>query len=64
MTSEPAETPPTMRFPESEDFPTGPRIGEPLPDFSLVDQFGHAVHFAEARAGRRALVAFQRSTVW
>jgi cytochrome oxidase Cu insertion factor (SCO1/SenC/PrrC family) len=65
MTTEPpAETPPTRRFPESPDFPTGPAIGELLPDFTLVDQFGTPVTFSVARAGRPALVVFQRSTVW
>jgi peroxiredoxin len=53
-----------MRFPESDDFPTGPAIGEPLPDFALVDQFGNTVNFAAARAGRRSLIVFQRSTLW
>lgn len=64
MTNEPAETPPTQRFPASTDFPTGPAIDEPLPDFTLVDQFGNTVNYTEARAGRRSLVAFQRSTLW
>lgn len=64
MTNEPKETPPTMRFPDSDQFPTGPAIGEPLPNFSLVDQFGQTVDFTEARAGRRSLVVFQRSTLW
>ena len=53
-----------MRFPDSDDFPTGPAIGETLPDFTLVDQFGNSVNLTEARAGRRSLVAFQRSTLW
>lgn len=64
LTNEQTETPPTGRFPDSPDFPTGPAIGEPLPDFALVDQFGNTVDFTEARAGRRSLVAFQRSTLW
>ena len=65
MTNEPsAETPPTRRFPDSSDFPTGPAIGDALPDFTLVDQFGTPVTFSEARTGRRALVVFQRSTLW
>lgn len=64
MTTEPTETRPTMRFPESDEFPTGPEIGQPLPDFTLVDQHGNTVNFTEARAGRRSLVVFQRSTMW
>lgn len=64
MTSEPpAETPPTQRNPEGE-FPTGPDVSHVLPDFTLPDQHGTPVHFAEAHAGQRALVVFHRSVRW
>ena len=55
------ETPPSRRMPESDDFPTGPAVGEPLPDFTLPDQHGRRVNFTEARGGKRALVIFHRS---
>jgi cytochrome oxidase Cu insertion factor (SCO1/SenC/PrrC family) len=65
MASEPPrEIPPSQRFPESDDFPTGPEVGERLPDFTLRDQHGREVNFTQARAGRRALVSFQRSARW
>ncbi|MBM3140139.1 MAG: hypothetical protein FJZ92_07975 [Chloroflexi bacterium] len=64
MTSDATETPPTQRTPESDDFPTGPAVGEALPDFTLLDQHGRSVNFGRARAGRRALVVFQRSARW
>ena len=64
MTSEAAESPPSQRVPDSDDFPTGPALGEALPDFTLVDQSGRAVNFTTERAHRRAMVVFQRSTRW
>lgn len=60
----PAEPPPTQRVPDTDDFPTGPDVGEPLPDFTLSDQHGRTVNFTEAREGHRALVVFQRSARW
>ena len=45
-------------------FPTGPAVGEPLPDFALPDQFGNLVRFSEARDTDRALVVFHRSASW
>ncbi len=43
---------------------SGPAVGERLPDFTLNDQWGEAVHFAEVRAGKKALVLFHRSASW
>ena len=51
-------------MPESDDFPTGPSVGEPLPDFTLPDQHGEPVNFSRARDGKRALVVFHRSVRW
>ena len=51
-------------MPESDDFPSGPAIGEALPDFTLSDQSGEPVNFTAARDGRRALVMFHRSSRW
>ena len=47
-----------------EGFPTGPRVGERLPDFELPDQHGRPVRFHEHRNGSRAAVVFYRSAVW
>lgn len=65
MTTQQAEqTPPTRRMPATDDFPTGPAVGETLPDFTLPDQHGKPVNFTKARQAKRALVVFQRSTRW
>ncbi len=58
------ELPPTRRMPPTEDFPTGPAIGDLLPDFTLPDQTGAPRTFNATRAGDRALVVFYRSTRW
>jgi hypothetical protein len=44
--------------------PTGPELGERLPDFALPDAAGRLVRFHEDRAGARAAVVFFRSAVW
>ena len=44
--------------------PTGPLVGERLPDFSLPDQDGRDVRFHEDRAGQKTVVVFFRSAVW
>ena len=59
-----AEPPPTQRNPTDDHFPTGPEVGELLPDFTLTDQHGTAVNFHESRGSRRALVLFHRSARW
>jgi len=58
------ELPPTRRTPATEDYPTGPAVGELLPDFMLPDQGGVLRNFNATRAGNRALVVFYRSTRW
>ena len=60
----PEEVRPNFRTPENYDFPTGPAIGDMLPDFTLPDQNGRPVTFSEARGGNRALVMFHRSARW
>jgi hypothetical protein len=44
--------------------PTGPEVGDRLPDFTLPDAFGKPVHFDEHRGGAKAVVVFYRSAVW
>lgn len=60
----PKELAPNARFPETGEFPTGPEVGEPLPNFTLMDQQGRPVNFEAARDGQRALVVFHRSARW
>lgn len=55
---------PRLRVPPSADFPSGPEIGERLPDITLQDQHGNYVNVEQARGNRRALVLFHRSLHW
>jgi hypothetical protein len=55
---------PAHRIPATPDFPTGPAIGDRLPDFALRNQRGETIDFHADRAGHRAAVLFQRSAVW
>ena len=65
MTSDaPQELPPNFRFPDTGEFPTGPDVGEALPDFTLSGQHGRPVNFTLERAGQQALVVFHRSARW
>lgn len=56
--------PPTNRTPATDDFPTGPAIGDPLPEFVLPDQSGVRRSLSEIRGDGQALVVFYRSTRW
>lgn len=47
-----------------EGFPTGPAVGERLPDFELVDHTGRHVRLHEDRGSSKAAVVFFRSAVW
>jgi len=55
---------PARVYPATEDFPTGPALGERLPDFTLPNQRGERIDFHRDRAGRKAVVVFIRSAVW
>lgn len=55
---------PARVYPATEDLPTGPAVGEKLPDFSLRNQRGERIDFHRSRAGRKAVVVFIRSAVW
>lgn len=52
------------RYPASADFPTGPALGERLPEFILPNQHGEPVDFHADRGGQGAVVVFYRSAVW
>lgn len=55
---------PGRRFPAEDGFPTGPDIGERLPDFKLPNQNGEIIDFHKHRGNRKAAVVFYRSVVW
>lgn len=55
---------PARRYPASEEFPTGPDIGERLPEFSLPNQHGELIDFHADRGDSKAIVVFYRSAVW
>ena len=61
---QPQELAPNFRTPLTEDFPTGPDVGEMILDFTLPDQNGQPVNLTTARGGNRALILFQRSARW
>lgn len=44
--------------------PTGPEVGDRLPDFELPDAHGRQVDFHSDRAGAHSVVVFYRSAVW
>lgn len=55
---------PARRYPASEEFPTGPAIGERLPEFTLPNQHGEVIDFHADRGSSRSIVVFYRSAVW
>ena len=55
---------PARTYPASATFPTGPDLGERLPDFTLPNQHGEPVDFHAHRRGQGAVVVFYRSAVW
>lgn len=55
---------PARRYPASEEFPTGPAIGERLPEFTLPNQDGELIDFHADRGESKAIVVFYRSAVW
>jgi len=55
---------PARRYPASDEFPTGPEIGERLPEFSLLNQEGRLVDYHADRGDSKSIVVFYRSAVW
>ena len=53
-----------FRYPDTDDYPKGPAIGESLPDFTLPDQHGNPVRYSDVRGDGGALVMFHRSARW
>ncbi len=64
MTESPPQVPPAQRMPATDDYPKGPAVGERFPDVTLRNQHNALVQLQTARAGRRALIVFQRSSRW
>lgn len=55
---------PARRYPATDSFPSGPDVGERLPEIRLTNQLGEMIDFhARQRAGN-AVVMFFRSVVW
>ena len=46
------------------EFPTGPSIGEQLPDITCRDLEGNDFNLHQHRDGKPAVVVFFRSAVW
>ena len=46
------------------EFPTGPDVGEAMPDVRCAKADGTAFDLHEHRAGRPAVFVFYRSAVW
>ena len=44
--------------------PTGPEIGERLPDFQPPDSNGNVVDYHASRGKAKSVVVFYRSAVW
>jgi hypothetical protein len=50
--------------PAGADFPTGPTIGEPLPNIVRRDQWGNQIDVHAHRGDRPLVMVFFRSAVW
>ncbi len=55
---------PARRYPATMEFPTGPGVGERLPEFTLPNQDGELIDFHKDRGNSKAIVVFYRSAVW
>ena len=55
---------PGRRYPASHEFPSGPEVGERLPDFLLSNQNGERIDFHEHRGDSKSIVVFYRAAVW
>ncbi len=55
---------PARRYPATHEFPSGPPVGERLPEFSLPNQSGRVVDYHGDRGASKSIVVFYRSAVW
>lgn len=58
-----AEKLPNAGDPTTEDFPSGPSVGERAPEFGLPDQHGNEIAY-RPDGKHRALILFHRSASW
>ena len=52
------------RYPAEHDFPTGPNVGDRIPEFQLPNQDGELIDFHADRDTTKAVIVFYRSAVW
>ena len=52
------------RYPAEHDFPTGPNVGDLIPEFQLPNQDGELIDFHADRDTTKAVIVFYRSAVW
>lgn len=55
---------PGRRYPASHEFPSGPEVGERLPDFRLSNQNGEMIEYHSNHGDSKSIVVFYRSAVW
>ena len=55
---------PARRYPALDEFPSGPDVGQRLPEFTLPNQHGEPVDFHADRGKGKAVVVFYRSADW
>lgn len=53
-----------QRYIAPEDFSPGIAVGQPAPNFTLLNQHGDEVDFHADRDGSKAALLFFRSAVW
>ncbi len=55
---------PARRYPATDDFPTGPAVGETLLDINLPNQHGELIDLHKREGSANAVVVFFRSAMW
>lgn len=49
---------------QNDGYRTGPAVGEPVPDFTLPDQYGNAQSLHDLMGPKGLLLVFTRSADW
>lgn len=55
---------PARRYPADNNFPTGPAVGESLPNIKLPNQNGEMIDIKQRKGNSNAVVVFFRSASW
>lgn len=55
---------PARRYPATDNFPTGPAVGEQLPNIRLANQHGEMIDLHGRQGDGNAVVVFYRSATW